>query len=106
MSIAAQQNLDVPPPGLSMVAYQQLTGVTGLQALPAQPVDHNSVYVIVSVEGGNVRWRADGTSPSASVGSPLYATARQPFTKDVFETLKFFPTDSATVSINLEWYGK
>lgn len=106
MSVAAQQNLVVPPPGLAVVAYERVAAFAVLQALPAQPADHISVYAIISVEGGNVRWRADGTSPTALIGSPLYATARQPFTKDVFDALEFFPMDSSTVTMNIEWYGR
>ena len=37
MSVAAQQNLVVPPPGLAVVAYERVAAFAVLQALPAQP---------------------------------------------------------------------
>lgn len=58
------------------LGYQQITPntATGL-TVPANAPDgskQQATFAIITPEGQNVRWRDDGTAPTASVGMPIY----------------------------------
>lgn len=58
------------------LGYQQITPntATGL-TVPANAPDgskQQATFAVITPEGQNVRWRDDGTSPTASVGMPIY----------------------------------
>jgi hypothetical protein len=58
-------------PQYQPLGYVQITGLgsaTGLGAIPA-----GATMALISVSGANVRWRDDGTAPTANVGLPLIA---------------------------------
>jgi len=61
----------------SCIGYQQITtGLSGSTALTVPQVDKNGLkcmpkMAIILAEGQAVRWRDDGTAPTASVGMPL-----------------------------------
>ena len=50
------------------MGYEQLTGADAAQSLT---VPQNSQVAFVAIEGGDARWRDDGTAPTSSVGMPL-----------------------------------
>lgn len=50
------------------LGYTQITDVSS--AVAVTPLG-GATAVLVSVEGSAVRWRDDGTAPTASVGMPL-----------------------------------
>lgn len=49
--------------------YEQVTDVSSVVRLPNIP--ENAVGCLIQVEDQDVRWRADGTDPTASVGMLL-----------------------------------
>lgn len=58
------------------LGYQQITpnSATAL-TVPARAPDgskQQATFAIITPEGQNVRWRDDGTDPTASVGMPIY----------------------------------
>ena len=58
------------------LGYQQITPntATGL-TVPANAPDgskQQATFAIITPEGQNVRWRDDGTDPTASVGMPIF----------------------------------
>ena len=54
----------------------------------------------VSVEGAAVRWRADGTAPTTTVGQPLAAGASQRFTSLDLQALQIIQqTAAATLDV-------
>lgn len=60
----------------SVEAITVSTSAIGISSLPTTvPV----VLVTVDVEGSNIRYRADGTNPTASIGTPAYNGERLVF---------------------------
>lgn len=60
------------------LGYQQITTLSSATALTVPVVDVNGlsckpVMALITPEGQAVRWRDDGTNPTASVGMPLAA---------------------------------
>lgn len=60
--------------------YQQLTGMTTAQQLT---VPTNAALVLLQAETEAVRWRDDGTAPTASVGMLLAAGETLPYNGDL-----------------------
>lgn len=56
------------------LGYQQIVNPTVATALTVPP---GATMALISVSGATVRWRDDGTAPTASVGMPV--TAGQEF---------------------------
>lgn len=46
--------------------YTSLASATNLASIPA-----NATNAVIAVEGAGIRWRDDGTAPTASVGMPV-----------------------------------
>jgi hypothetical protein len=103
MSIAALPVWILPPPGVVLLKYEQVASLVAATALPTAP--DGAVLVIVAAEGGNARWRADGTDPTGSVGAILWGTVRQPFTSAIYADLVFINYTGSTTVLDLEWYG-
>jgi hypothetical protein len=59
------------------LGYCQLTasGTAALISTCSGGIPARTVWAIVVVETANIRWRDDGTAPTASVGMPLGPTA-------------------------------
>lgn len=60
------------------LGYQQITTLSSSTALTVPVVDVNGLsckptMALITPEGQAVRWRDDGTAPTASVGMPLAA---------------------------------
>jgi hypothetical protein len=55
----------------NQVGYENLTVSTDAVKFTASTVTNRAMSGIITVESANVRWRADGTSPSSTVGSLL-----------------------------------
>lgn len=58
------------------MGYQQITSLssaTGLTVPPRTPngLNQKPTFALIVAEGQSVRWRDDGTAPTASVGMPL-----------------------------------
>lgn len=57
------------------LGYQQITSVTLASAtnlaLPKPPPGYGNNFAVIQCNGGVVRWRDDGVSPTASVGMPI-----------------------------------
>jgi hypothetical protein len=89
------------PPGLVSKGYQQVTDLTTAVAL-APPT--GATMAVVQVNAGIVRYRRDGTSPTATVGVLMYATGpAQSFT--ISDDLEFIQNSGSTGSLNVEYYG-
>lgn len=64
----AQTPIATTPFGLTALGFQQFTPTTS-QALPSIPVGATSF--LMECDAQAVRWRDDGTAPTASIGFPL-----------------------------------
>jgi hypothetical protein len=86
---------------LAPLGYQQLTS-TGLINLT---VPTGATVALITVETTSVRWRDDGTAPTASVGNLLGVTgAGLPFTyTGNLSVLQFIPTASTSI-VNVTYY--
>jgi hypothetical protein len=92
----------------SCLGYQQIVGaaaatsltvpsvdpVTGLRAMPVQAV--------IICESAGIRWRDDGTDPTASVGMPVAAGATFVYDGDL-KRLRVIQ-QAATSTINVAYY--
>ena len=60
----------------SCIGYQQITSLSSAASLTVPTTDKNGsfqkpTFALIICETQNVRWRDDGTAPTASVGMPL-----------------------------------
>lgn len=88
-----------PPYTPTPLGYQQITNLTSATALT---VPATATYAIIQAESVDVRWRDDGTNPTASVGMLLFAGASQTFSGDL-TTLKFIQTQASSI-LNVSYY--
>lgn len=79
--------------------YSQITSVAA--AVGISPPD-NSVVAFIQPESQNVRWRDDGTNPTASVGNRLFADDILIYTGDM-TTLKIIQ-EAASAKLNITFY--
>lgn len=81
--------------------YQQ---ITSLAAAAALTVPAGANIVVISCEAQNVRWRDDGTDPTASIGMRLQ-TGEGAFTfTGNLAALKFIE-EAASAKLNVSYYA-
>lgn len=88
--------------------YQQistLSSATGLTVPTLGPDGLNAkpVFALIVAEGAPVRWRDDGTAPTASIGMPLAVGV--PFQYDGDLTKIRFIEQSASAKLNISYYS-
>lgn len=89
------------PPGMKQLGYQQLTGISSAQALT---IPAGTSLALCIPETQAVRWRDDGTDPTASVGQPLAVGAELRYDGMGLAKLKFIE-QTATAKVNVVYYG-
>jgi hypothetical protein len=60
---------------LGYTQITSLTSATGLGTIPS-----GTFYVVITIETAGIRWRDDGTAPTASVGMPVNSGATFSYT--------------------------
>lgn len=88
------------PAGLTPKGYQQITSLSSATALT---VPAGATCAIIQPETKDVRWRDDGTNPTASVGM-LLAAGYETFYTGTLSTIKFIET-AASAKLNIAYYG-
>ena len=89
----------VPNGYVAPLGYQQ---ITSLSASTALTVPSYASVAIITVEGAGIRYRDDGTAPTASVGVPI--AAGQSFTyMGPLSALKLIQQTSGAV-VNVSYY--
>lgn len=83
------------------LGYQQITSLSSATALT---VPAGTKLVLVTPQTQAVRWRDDGTDPTASVGYPLAVGAELQYSAAQFSRLKFIE-QTASAAINVCYYG-
>lgn len=73
--------------------------VNGVVGIPA-----GTTLAIISPAAQAVRWRDDGTAPTAAVGMPLAIAAELRYTAANFATLRFIAQAAGAV-LNVTFYG-
>lgn len=88
-----------PYVGAPPLGYQQFT-LAAATALPSIPLGATEALVVCETQ--TVRWRDDGTNPTASVGMPLTANTAFPYTGNL-SAIKFIQT-TTTATCNVSYY--
>jgi hypothetical protein len=82
------------------LGYQQITSLSSAAGLtPPQ----GATLALIVPETNNVRWRDDGTNPTASVGMPIYIGASLSYDGD-FNKIKFIEV-TASAKLNVSYYA-
>ena len=89
------------------MGYQQLTSLSASSALtvPTQDKQGNRkqpTFALITAETQGVRWRDDGTAPTASVGMPLAAGVTLQYDGDL--TGIRFIEQTASAKLNVSYY--
>jgi hypothetical protein len=87
--------------GYRALGYQQVTGLTTAQALT---VPDGTSFALIVATGTAVRWRDDGTDPTATVGMPLAVDKDLVYGSGQLSRLRFIET-AATAVLNVSYYG-
>lgn len=88
-------------PALRALGYQQISGAAAATALT---IPAGTSRIIITVTAQAVRWRDDGTDPTAAVGYPLAVNVEMVYTSANMSRLKFIEQVAGTV-INACYYG-
>lgn len=83
------------------LGYQQ---ITSLSAATALTVPAGTILAIITPETQAVRWRDDGTNPTATVGYPLAVGSELRYTAGQLAALKFIE-QTASAKLNITYYG-
>lgn len=78
--------------------YTSLSSATGLSNIP-----QGATLALITPETQSIRWRDDGTDPTASVGMPVTAGAYLSYDGDL-NRIKFIQ-QSASAKINVSFYA-
>lgn len=84
------------------LGYVQITNVSaaiGVGAIPA-----GTTLIIITPETQSVRWRADGTDPTAAIGYPLATGSELQFNAGQMTRLKFIE-QAASAKLNVYFFG-
>lgn len=92
----------------SCIGYQQITSLSSVAGLTVPAVDKNGnkqqpTFALIIAESKDVRWRDDGTDPTASVGMPLAIGVPLQYDGDLTR-IKFIET-AASAKINISYYA-
>lgn len=87
--------------GEQALGYQQ---ITSLSAATGLTVPAGAAFALISPESQAVRWRDDGTNPTATVGYPLPAGAELVCTAAQLSVIKFIE-QVASAKLNICYYG-
>jgi hypothetical protein len=79
--------------------YEQ---ITALSAAAALTVPTGACYCIIQAQDQAVRWRDDGTDPTATVGMRITTTEELFYDGDL-STIKFFE-EAASAKLNVVYY--
>ncbi|QGH72949.1 MAG: hypothetical protein [Siphoviridae sp. ctdEk19] len=83
------------------LGYQQITSLSSATALT---VPAGATMARIQPETQAVRWRDDGSNPSATVGQPLAVGAELVYTGAQLSVLKFIEQVSGA-KLNVTYYG-
>jgi hypothetical protein len=90
------------------LGYQQISTLSSATGLTIPQTDLNGLackpsIAIIVAEGAAVRWRDDGTAPTASVGMPLATGVTLQYDGDLSQIQ--FIEQSASAKLNISYYS-
>lgn len=92
----------------SCLGYQQITSLSSAQGLtvpsvdPATGLNVTPTFALITPETQGVRWRDDGTAPTASIGMPLAAGVTLQYDGDL-KKIRFIE-QSGSAKLNISYY--
>ncbi len=91
-------------PTLNAKGYQQITNLSSAVGLtvPGTGALHGRIAILIA-EGQTIRWRDDGTNPTATVGMPLEVGQPFVYTGDL-GAIKVIET-AASAKLNVSYYA-
>ncbi len=92
----------------SCIGYQQITSLSSAANLTVPTTDKNGMnqkptFALIICETQNVRWRDDGTSPTASVGMPLIPSVPLQYDGDLSKIQ--FIEQAGSAKLNISYYA-
>lgn len=84
------------------LGYQQITDLSSAVGLT---VPAGTIFALVTPETQAVRWKGDGTNPTAAVGYPLAAGNELEIDAADLGSFKFIE-QTASASLNVVYFGK
>jgi len=84
----------------SCLGYQQITSLSSATALT---IPQGATRALIAPSTQSVRWRDDGTNPSASVGMPLAAGSYLSYDGSL-SSVRFIET-AASAELNITYYA-
>lgn len=97
--VSPSKGLPMRQSTLTPLGYQQITSLSSATALT---VPTGATVAYVTVEGQGIRWRDDGTNPTASVGAPV-SLSQQLIYFGNLAAIKFIQ-QAASATIDVEYY--
>lgn len=88
------------PRGYQTVSLSSTTAAYISQATDAL---NNASVALIRVEGGNTRWRDDGTAATSATGFPLNDGDVMEYENDI-DRLNFARTGASTVTVHVSLY--
>jgi hypothetical protein len=82
------------------LGYQQ---ITSLSAATGLTIPQGTTLALIVPETQNVRWRDDGTNPTASVGMPIFVGASLSYDGDL-SRIRFIES-TAGATLNISYYA-
>lgn len=87
--------------GEKPLGYQQ---ITSLSAATGFTIPAGTSYAVVQAESQPVRWRDDGTDPTATVGMRIPVGDALIYTAQTMAKIKFIE-ETASAKLNVSYYG-
>ncbi len=92
----------------SCIGYQQITSMSSAVSLTVPTVDKNGLnqkptFALIIAEGQAIRWRDDGTVPTALIGMPV--AVGTPIQYDGDLTKIRFIEQTAGAKLNISYYA-
>jgi hypothetical protein len=82
------------------LGYQQITSLSSATGLT---IPQGTTLALIVPETQNVRWRDDGTNPTASVGMPIFVGASLSYDGDL-SRIRFIES-TAGATLNISYYA-
>lgn len=83
------------------LGYQQ---ITTLSAAVGLTIPDGAAYAVIIAETQAVRWRDDGTAPTATVGQPLAAGVEMVYANTGMTSLRFIE-QAPSAKLNVTFYA-
>lgn len=91
----------VPPLGMVDLGYERIVALGSATGLSAPD---GTVLALVLPENGNVRWRADGTAPTGTVGTPVWGTSELQWGGEM-DAIQFINMVGSNSILNVTYFG-